>query len=263
MPGMLVVNRVRGIKPGASVLADLVNSEGRPQPGLIAQRFGKGRTAAILAGDLWRWAMHHEGHDEAPLMQAWRQTVRWLVSDVPRRVDMEVVAAKKNSSTSSLLVTVKDEEFKPLENAKVVLKVKTPKHETIELSTQPSSEKAGLFEAAFLARDDGAYIAEATVTGPDGQEIGSRQTGWVNENSTAEFQTLEANRAYLEEIAQATGGEVIGVHRLDEFVSSLPNRKIPITETWVYPLWHSPWVLLFAVVCLCGEWAIRRLNGLA
>ena len=49
---------------------------------------------------------------------------------------------------------------------------------------------------------------------------------------------------------------------LDDFVSSLPNRKIPIVETWTYPLWHQ-WPVFFAAIgCLVGEWALRRWKGL-
>ena len=38
---------------------------------------------------------------------------------------------------------------------------------------------------------------------------------------------------------QDTGGEVLTASGLDAFVSSLPNRKIPVVETWTYPLWQQ------------------------
>ena len=30
------------------------------RPAIVTQRFGKGRTAAALVGDLWRWSMERE-----------------------------------------------------------------------------------------------------------------------------------------------------------------------------------------------------------
>ena len=54
MPAFSTINRVGDVKPGASLLAELSNEEGQ-QPALAVQRYGKGRTAAMLVGDLWRW----------------------------------------------------------------------------------------------------------------------------------------------------------------------------------------------------------------
>ena len=51
MPPLTTVNAVGDIKPGASLLATVTDADGRTVPALIAQRFGKGRTAAIPAGD--------------------------------------------------------------------------------------------------------------------------------------------------------------------------------------------------------------------
>ena len=60
-----------------------------------------------------------------------------------------------------------------------------------------------------------------------------------------------------------SGGELISYDQLDEFAAELPNKKVPVTETWVYPIWHHPWVLLTAMLCLCSEWGLRRWKGLA
>ena len=66
----------------------------------------------------------------------------------------------------------------------------------------------------------------------------------------------------LEDLAAKTGGELVELDDLNSFVDSLPNRKIPITEPWVYPLWHQWSVFVFAMMCLVGEWGLRRWNGL-
>jgi hypothetical protein len=92
--------------------------------------------------------------------------------------------------------------------------------------------------------------------------VGRRETGWAVEPDTEEFRTLAPNRALLERIAKETGGEVIMPGELDRFVASLPNRKIPKTEAWTYPLWHQWGVFAFAIACLIGEWGLRRWRGL-
>ena len=72
-----------------------------------------------------------------------------------------------------------------------------------------------------------------------------------------------SNRALLEAIAKKTGGEVIAARGLDAFAKSLPNRKAPITENWMSPIWHQAGVFLFALACFVAEWGLRRARGLA
>jgi hypothetical protein len=98
---------------------------------------------------------------------------------------------------------------------------------------------------------------------PDGSEIGQRETGWVADPDTREFESLTPNRILLQEIAEKTEGEVIELSDIHGFVSSLPSRKIPVTEPWIYPLWHQWGVFCFAAACLIGEWGLRRWKGLA
>ena len=49
---------------------------------------------------------------------------------------------------------------------------------------------------------------------------------------------------------------------LDDFASALPHREVEITDPWIHPLWHHAGVLLFVVLCLSGEWGLRRYRGL-
>ena len=63
-------------------------------------------------------------------------------------------------------------------------------------------------------------------------------------------------------LASDTGGEVIELDRLDAFVRDLPNRKVPVTEPVVYPVWHH-WSMFALVVGLfVCEWGLRRWKGL-
>jgi hypothetical protein len=123
--------------------------------------------------------------------------------------------------------------------------------------------EAGTYKATYWSREGGAYRVEANVTAADGSFVGKAQSGWTAQSAAAEFQDLRLNRNLLQTIADQTGGEIIRNDRLDAFVADLPNRKVPVTETWVYPLWHRPWVMFAAMLCLCCEWGLRRWRGLA
>jgi hypothetical protein len=263
MPGFQSLNQVETIKPGASVLAQVSAPGGAPAPALVVQQFGRGRTAALLVGDLWRWNMRRTDHTQSDLGKAWRQTVRWLVSDVPARVEVETRRVQGGAlAATQIVVRARDAQFEPLDNAIVTLHVKTADGREIELAADSSERTPGQYEATFAPRESGTYRAVVTVAAADGSEVGRRETGWSVEPQTEELHALTVNRTLLGEIAGATGGEMISADDLDDFVSSLPNRKIPIVETWTYPLWHQWPVFFVAIGCLVGEWALRRWKGL-
>ena len=101
------------------------------------------------------------------------------------------------------------------------------------------------------------------MTSADGSEVGEASSGWTSEANASEFNALTVNRDLLRRIARETGGEVVNANSLAAFVAEMPNRKVPVTETWVYPIWHRPWLMILAMVLLCAEWGLRRMRGLA
>jgi hypothetical protein len=268
-----VLNSVDGLKPGASLLADTVDENGVRRPIMASQKFGKGKTAALMAGDLWRWAMHRESTEaEAPLMAAWRQTVRWLIADVPKRIQLTVDRGStnnmenngnNNSLATVLRTTVFDPEFKPVDNVKVTYTIHLPSGKQLTLQGEPSTSTPGAYETSLVSTEEGVFRAEVIATAEDGSEAGKGQAGWTAEPSAEEFEQLLPNSKWMEQLAEETGGEVIEAGRLESFVQGLPSRTAPVTESYVYPIWHDPWVVLVAIACLCTEWGIRRKSGLA
>jgi hypothetical protein len=272
---MGVLNHVSGLKPGASVLADTMDENGTRRPIMAAQKFGKGKSAAIMAGDLWRWAMHHESPDtEAPLMAAWRQTVRWLIADVPKRLQIAVVRGDPKASlagnitnpnplATTLRTSVYDAEFKPVENVKLAYTIHLPSGKTLTLQGEPSESLPGAFETSLVSTEEGVFRVEVLALAEDGSELGRGEAGWTSEPSAEEFEQLLPNTAWMQQIAEETNGEVIDATQLESFAKNLPERSAPITERYVYPIWHEPWVILCAISFFCLEWGIRRKSGLA
>lgn len=261
-----VLNKVRGIKPGASVIATA--SDGRTQfPALAVQRFGNGRVGAILLGDIWHWGFKDEANQK-DMAKAWRQTMRWLVADVPQRT--ELLAESKPGDPNQairLQVKVRDKKFQPLDNATVTLHVRpvgaAGATNVVRLTAEAAPSQAGVYEATYVPRETGGYHAEAVVVDQNGMEAGRSEVGWTSDPASDEFRSLKPNRALLEAIAKGTGGEVITASKLTDFAKALPNRKAPITESWTSPIWHQAGVFLFALACFVAEWGLRRKRGLA
>jgi uncharacterized membrane protein len=263
MPLFKTLNRASLIKPGASVLAEVESPGEDPRPALAVQTFGRGRVGALLVGDMWRWTMRRPDPAESDLEKAWRQTARWLVADVPQVVEVETrPAADAGPGAWELMIRARDKMFRPLDNAAVKIAVTSPEGQKLELVADSSERTPGEYRALFAPREAGAYRATISVAGADGSEVGSRETGWAVEPELAEFNKLTTNRPLLDEMARASGGEVVPLGQLDQFIASLPNRKIPVVEEWTYPLWHQWGILGLAVVCLVGEWGLRRWRGL-
>jgi hypothetical protein len=257
-------SEVGHIKPLATVLAEVVDEEGAVHPALVTQQFGAGRTAALMIGDLWRWGMKRPEPAESDLEKSWRQTVRWLVADIPRRVEVHVEPQPgSGSGAMQMLIRVRDPEFLPLDNAQVSIEVSTPDGKKLPIVAEPNTGEAGTYIARHVPREAGAYRAAIKVAAPDGSEIGEREAGWVAQPVADEFNRLRPNRAWLQEIAAKTGGEVVAVDDLPKFVASLPSRKVPITEPWIRPLWHHPAFYIFVIGCFAAEWGLRRWKGLA
>jgi uncharacterized membrane protein len=264
MPTFHTLSRVGNIKPGAAVLSEAVDPSGNRLPALVAQQFGRGHVAALLIGGYWRWQMRRTDPAETDFDRSWRQTVRWLVGDVPGRVELNAQPKTDSAAPAvDLTVRVRDPEYLPLDNAKVNLRITLPDHSDLTLLAEPNRRESGMYSAAYTTKEPGAYQLVATVTGPDGSPVGEQATGWVAQPAADEFARLEPDKEFLSAVASRTHGEVVDGKGLDAFVSNLRLRSAPITETWTDPLWHRPLYLIAALVCLTVEWGLRRKNGLA
>lgn len=272
MTPLQVLNHVREIKPGASVIATVSDAAGKTNVALVVQRFGRGRTAALTIGDVWRWGMHDAAAHQ-DMDKSWRQLMRWLVTDVPNQVELTVESrdlGKDASGAVQLQVRVRDKTFQPLDNAGVSVEVQPLMVEStagaatnsIRLGAEPSVNEAGLYQATYVPRVTGGYKATAFVTNAVGAEVGHAEAGWSTDLAAEEFRSLTPNVALLETIARKTGGEIVPASKLAEFARNLPHRRAPVMDSWTFPIWHTPVVFAFALACFLGEWGLRRWKGM-
>jgi hypothetical protein len=193
--------------------------------------------------------------------KSWRQLVRWLVSDIPKRVEIasEPVPEDPNGAIR-VEVRVRDPQFQPADNAAVSIEVEpilfgtAPSTNALTLHAEPALSEPGLYEATYIPRAPGGFRARAKVQNALGAEEGRAET--------EEFRSLVPNLPLLEEIARKTGGQVVPAENLGSFVKDLPTRTAPVMESWSHPAWHTPYLFAFALACLIAEWGLRRVKGL-
>ncbi|MFO1003834.1 MAG: glutamine amidotransferase [Planctomycetaceae bacterium] len=291
MPPFRTLNSAAFVRPGAVIMAEVKDEQDNHWPALVVQRFGKGRTAALCVGDLWRWRLHEglrklhglqtatinvdsggvvapgeePSEDLGDHARACRQMIRWLVADVPKRMDVEV-REEPALGTGSVKLTafVRGTDFEARENADVKFVVTGPDGQNFELTGEPSDKDSGLFEVSVAAAQPGAWKATVTaVLSDDGEaEPLVASTGWASQPDQTELRSVKVDRAFLEAVAKTTGGRTLELDELEDFVDRLPQSNAPLVEVWSWPIWHSWWVFLAAMVCIGTDWTLRRRRGL-
>ena len=251
------------LKPGASTLAVAETPSQIQIPALISQRFGRGRSAAWMIGDLWRSSMRRENTEDDSAGQSWRQMARWLVNDAPSRVELSLSKPTDPTQPVRITTNVRDESYLPMDNAKVIVTVTPLGGEPVSLESIMDGEDSGVYQTEYWSPEGSAFHISAEVNSLDGTRIGEAESGWTQNAGAQEFKQLAVNRERLAQLAKDSGGRILRASELEKFASDLPNQRVPIQETWLYPLWHTPWILTLAIVCLCLEWTIRRTKGMA
>ncbi|MEM0968904.1 MAG: hypothetical protein AAGJ31_06115, partial [Verrucomicrobiota bacterium] len=274
VPEFRTVHGLDRPKPGARVLTEVTDEEGREAASAFSfHAYGDGRVATLAVGDLWRWGME-DGIMREDMERWWRQVTRWLVADVPDFVEVTSAWEDERQGQRKIQVRVKDEGYRPDENASVEVTWEKDSGETGALVAQPSLEEPGLFEASFPMPSAGGYRVKAVVTrgeasgedaelqGPDEEvEILEGETGWAWNPAREELAELSGDVALLEELANRTGGEVVALADLGEWTKTLPQKKAPVQEMRITPLWHQAWIFVVICALLAAEWGLRRWGG--
>ena len=131
------------------------------------------------------------------------------------------------------------------------------------ITSRQDSRKVGTYLAEFSSQEPGAYRIIATAKSPDGELIETRESGWIADPAIAEFESLQPDREYLQQIAEKTGGELVEISSLDSFAANFDSRKVPVSETKTTPWWHRWSIFGAAIGLLLAEWGARRMWGLA
>ncbi|MEM6979539.1 MAG: hypothetical protein AAF539_07695, partial [Planctomycetota bacterium] len=259
MPGFETLNAFGRIKPGGVGILARVDQREKP-PLMATQRFGRGRVSALAIGDLWRYQTRPDSSAPGDGATWWRQMIRWLMSDVPRQIELSL---SPTDSSVDVAIRVVDDEYQPLENAGIDLKAIGANGVELPLPVTPDANELGVYRSSFTATQPDAYRIVASVTNADGSPLGQRECGWVADPLRDEIRHLAINRTNLGRLAESSGGRLVTLDELPDFAASFSKQDVPVMQAWTAPIWHTPWILASAIACLAGEWGIRRWRGWA
>jgi uncharacterized membrane protein len=264
LPVITTVNRISGVKPGATVLLTGTDENRAEQPMLVHQRYGRGKTFAFLPQDSWMWQMHHSiAVDDLTHENFWRQMLRWLVDGVPDQVEPTFATERvEPGEAAQLVANVVDPSFVELNDASVLVTVTGPDGAVIDVPMSWDGENPGEYAAAIPTKAPGWYEARLDAT-RGGKVVGSAATHFRAAPGDAEYFDATMHAGTLRRIADETGGRFYEAGDTGSLAEDLRYTGRGVTTVEEHDLWHMPIVLMLLVGLLCAEWGYRRAVGYA
>ena len=117
------------------------------------------------------------------------------------------------------------------------------------------------YEGTWVAPRPGRFVIKAAdITPRPGERVASAPVRV--ERPDLELRRPEANHETLERIAEATGGMVVELDRMEAVFGTIRERSLQIPDDITEPLWDSKLVLMLFTAMISMEWILRKVFGL-
>lgn len=269
MPAITLPEVITETKPGASVILEArsIKEKNRVAPLLVEERYGRGKTMALLASDTWRWRMMLESKNTS-FETFWRNLLRYTVESTPRPVEASTERSFYGTSEQvRIRAEVADEKFIKINDASVSAHVTTPSGRAIDVSMKQTVE--GGFEgyaAAFHPEEDGLYRVEVTARRGASKQttmLAPAQTSFIVGPLNREAHNAAQNSELLKRVAAETGGGYYTTAQTDKLLNDITHTEGASSMRMPYDLWDMPISFILMVGLAAGEWFIRKRKGLA
>ena len=264
LPPLSVRNVVARVKPGAvSLLTGESDGLERTQVVLAYHRYGRGKAIAFTVQDSWLWQMHADVPLEDMSHETlWRQLLRWLVADVPGRVDLaQPVERIVPGEPATITAEVEDERFLRVNHARVEARITSPSGEESSVPLEWTVARDGEYSAGFVPEEEGIYeiAVRAALEGePTDSSVAYALAGEAN----LEPFNAEMRRPLLERVAQETGGRFYTPATSAALPEEIIYTEAGTTVIEEAEIWDMPILFLLLVGLIGGEWLYRRARGL-
>jgi uncharacterized membrane protein len=265
LPPLTMVNPIRRIKPGATLLlSSPENEQDEAYVAMAWQRYGRGKVVAFPVQNSWLWQMHHEIELEDQTHELlWRQLLRWLVESVPRRLSLGLSAQKIHAGgVIELRSEILQADFSAQRGAqpRALLTAPDGSEQSVVLGAHPSLP--GIYEGRLSVADPGDYLVRVELD-ENGVLIRGGDTRLLVTPAGDEYFHSEMNEKLLRRIADESGGGFFSAREADKLVDALDNNKRGSKTLLRLELWDMPLLFLLLVALLCAEWGYRRWRSLA
>jgi hypothetical protein len=244
-----------------------VNDKNRTVPLLVEERYGRGRTLALMASDTWRWRMMMEFKNKS-FETFWKNLLRYLVESTRRKVEVSTGRTFYGRSEQiNLRVEVADEKYLGVGDAQVTARILSPSGKSMEVQLRPVVESG--FEGyggQFVPDEEGLYRVE--VNAKRGKpsslvQLGTAQASFLVGQMNYEARNAALNRELLARAALDTGGKYYTLSETGNLVEDLTHTESSASQRTAYDLWDMPINFLLVIALASAEWLIRKRKGLA
>jgi uncharacterized membrane protein len=261
LPPLASVSEIGGPRPGAQVLAVAGGAAGSPLPLIATQRYGQGRSVVFAGEASWRWRMLRPATDTT-FETIWRQLVRWATAGSPGQVSIVPMTPNAPGVTERIVILVRDEEFRPMGDADVSVRVTAPDGDARDLRPALSSPGEGRYAVAVRFDSAGVYRLDASAT-RGRTVIGTTSRQILVGGVDMEMSQPRLNDAVLRRLALASGGRYVPADQAAVLPSLVTSAQLAPAAPQQRDLWHNGWSLAFVIGLLSAEWIVRRRAGLA
>jgi len=251
LPEVADYQQLGPLRPAATTLLE-ANVDGRLQPLLVTQPYGLGQSYILATGGTWRWQMSLPVADMRH-ETFWRQLTRGLVANSPR--PFELTSHVENDEIR-VRAQVRDPEAEENQGLAISTVVSSENNDVVTLDLLPVSGQAGVYEASFKPSGTGLYSVEAISR--VGENLVASSTTAVRYDQGQEIFNVRQNRALLERLSEATGGQYWTPDQWDDVLEAISFSTAGITEQQLSYLWDAPLFFLLLILLKAAEWLLRR-----
>ena len=261
LPGFYQYMAVGELKPNARVL--LVERESQA-PLLTESRVGRGRVLFFGMSETWRWRYKLGSRVQD---RFWLQLVRHAAEE-----PYALVSGRFSVDVDRVVV-------RPGDPLRLRARVTNPRNEVLpahldlHISQSGTYLRSGTLEAVGGAGGRYATVIADLAPGEyDISVVGPPEGGFANDinvkvkveaDAEAELANVSGDRAFLERLAEASGGRCVDLAEIGTLPALLAEARERQPRVSEWSLWDSPLLFVFVLSCLAAEWALRKRVGLA
>ena len=212
-----------------------------PEPLLVVQQYGSGKTAFMATDETWRW---RDRADDRYLARYWGQVVRDLSQNklIGKNKRFRISSAKTKyrlGEKVNLYARLLDVNYEPAKKTEVEVRVESAGMDPVTLTLSSSEGESGKYHGEFLPKTAGRYRVTLKVS-----ETGVREEAITHEflvaPSMLEYQDARMNAGGLGKLAEITGGKLFHVDEMGELGKSILRLKASAVREAPNDLWNAP-----------------------